>query len=405
MSASVLPASAGPFERAVSSAWSGRFEARRTDLEAIRTLWDPWTCPASELPLLAWAWSVDIWSDRWSETRKRIVVAEARIYHQRKTSVAGYRMALSYVDAELVRAHLPRHGFFAGCALDPARHAAWLAGLPELRIHKIGATLRPGLAGMFAGRRVARSARRIVLESRRAELIRDGVSTALVMTGVGIDADGRLRPVAEQMVIPSAAPSRTLHAGGARLGRFVARADAAAGAVLTLAFGGATDAAGFAVRASWPSLTPLSPTPRWVAETVTLQPDAARGLIAGGRRRAVRANAADDHFFWSLRLADGTTPQLGTMSNRVGRTRTRRVAYTLGLLVHAPAPPRQRHALRSRLAHPDPAPRVAEIMAAADQPRAARDTLAVDINALRPLRYGDLATQAATVRYGAYIRN
>jgi hypothetical protein len=170
--------------------------------------------------------------------------------------------------------------------------------------------------------------------------------------------------------------------------------------VITLAFGGGIDAAGFAIRAAWASLTPIDVIPRLVFETH----DGGRGIIAGGLRRFVRSNTADDHIWWSISLADGSTVALSTMRNRVGRSRTRREAYTVGLLVHAPAPPRQRFAPRSRLSHPDPSPRVAEIMAAADQARAARDRLFVDINSVRPLRFADLATLPADATHGLYVR-
>lgn len=401
MTPSLLPASAGTFERVMSAAWAGRYGVRSADIAKLRTLWDPWTCSEDELPLLAWAWSVDIWDPSWNATRKRLVVAEARAYHTAKTTVAGFRMALGYVDAELVRAHLPRQGFIAGAALDPSRHAAWLASLPEVRITRRSSAARLGRAGFFSGRRFARSARRIVLESRSAVLLRDGVATDLIFTGVGLDDDGRIRPVAEQLVVPGATGGHHVVAGGRRLSRFVAPAGAGAGGVLSLAFAGAVDTVGFAVRATWASLSPIDVTPQWVAET---QADD-RGVFAGGRRhRFVRANAADDRFHWSLRLADGSTEVLSTMKNRVGRTRTRRARYTLGLLVHAPKPPRSRFVSRSRLSHPDPSPRVAEIRAAASQALAARDTLFVDINSVRPLRFSDLATLPANVRYGAFVR-
>lgn len=400
MTTSLLPASAGTFERVMSAAWAGRYGVRSADIANLRTLWDPWSCSVDELPLLAWAWSVDIWNEAWTEHRKRLVVAEARAYHSCKTTVAGFRMALGYVDAELVRAHLPRQGFISGAALDPVRHAAWLAALPEIRIHRVVSTTRLGHSGFFAGRRVARSARRVVLESRRAELIRGGISTDLAFTGAGIDADGRIRPVAEQIAVPGTTGGHHVVAGGRRLSRFVAPAGSGAGGILSLAFAGAVDMDGFAARATWASLTPIEVTPRWVAETVIDD----RGCIAGRAGRFVRPNRADDRFFWSLRLADGSTEALTTMKNRVGRTRTRRARYTLGLLVHAPQVPRTRFVPRSRLAHPDPSPRVAEIRDAASQALAARDTLFVDINSVRPLRFSDLATVPANVRYGAFVR-
>lgn len=402
MSATLLPVDGVDFfDRAVSTVWAGRFGSTAVDAQVVRSLWDPWSCPATELSLLAWAWSVDIWSEAWTEHRKRFVVAESRAYHMAKTTVAGFRMALGYVDAELVRAHLPRHAFISGTALDLARHDAWLASLPEVRITRRSSTTRLGRAGFFVGRRVARSARRIVLESRSAVLLRGGIRTDLVFTGVGFDVDGRIRPVAEQLALPGSNEGRHIVAGGRRLSRFVAPAGSGAGGILSLAFAGASDARGFAVHATWASLSPIEVTPRWVAETEI----DVRGVFSGGHRhRFVRANIAADRFHWSIRLADGSTEALSSMKNRVGRTRTRRARYTLGLLVHAPRVPRSRFVLRSRLSHPDPSHRVAEIREAASQALAARDTLFVDINSVRPLRFSDLATLPANIRYGAFVR-
>ncbi|WP_111360793.1 phage tail protein I, partial [Rhodoplanes elegans] len=124
---SLLPI-AGTAERCHSlvnaDQWPGLFE----QAALLRTLWDPWTCPEAQLPLLAWAWSVDVWKTGWPLHRKRQVVAESRAFHEAKTTVLGYRMACGYVDAEFVRARLPRHAIFAGGAPTPASHQAWLDG-------------------------------------------------------------------------------------------------------------------------------------------------------------------------------------------------------------------------------------------------------------------------------------
>ncbi len=70
----------------------------------LRHLWDPEKCPLSFLPYLAWAFSVDQWDERWSESEKRQAVKDAFYVHQHKGTVAalrrvvegmGYSMTLS----------------------------------------------------------------------------------------------------------------------------------------------------------------------------------------------------------------------------------------------------------------------------------------------------------------------
>ncbi|MFA7809050.1 phage tail protein I [Klebsiella pneumoniae] len=70
----------------------------------LRDLWSPQKCPLSFLPYLAWAFSVDRWDERWSESEKRQAVKDAFYVHQHKGTVAavrrvvegmGYSMTLS----------------------------------------------------------------------------------------------------------------------------------------------------------------------------------------------------------------------------------------------------------------------------------------------------------------------
>ena len=57
----------------------------------LRDLWDPWKCPATFLPYLAWAFSVDGWDESWNEQEKRTVISESFWLHQRKGTVAAIR--------------------------------------------------------------------------------------------------------------------------------------------------------------------------------------------------------------------------------------------------------------------------------------------------------------------------
>ena len=135
MNISILPIQSGRFEGAVASVNASRYSAIKEHIEVIRTLWNPWNCPVSELPLLAAAHSVDIWEDWWSEHKKRMVIAEAQLYHRRKCTIAGKRMALSYRDAKLIDYHLPQHGFFVEKSASLSVEANHIASLAEIRLY------------------------------------------------------------------------------------------------------------------------------------------------------------------------------------------------------------------------------------------------------------------------------
>nr|WP_314426911.1 phage tail protein I [uncultured Erwinia sp.] len=84
---SLLPPGSTTLERRLAQGCSGM-----SDLHApLRTLWDPATCPASFLPWLAWAFSVDRWDERWEESIRRRVVQDAFYIHQHKGTTSAIR--------------------------------------------------------------------------------------------------------------------------------------------------------------------------------------------------------------------------------------------------------------------------------------------------------------------------
>ena len=184
MIVSELPANAGAFERTLGQVNAERLNNIRSQIPVLETLWDAWSCPESELPLLAWALSVDVWNDDWPVKRKRKVVAEALTYHRRKTTPAGVRMALSYRDAELVSCNLPRHGFFVDRAVSAEREKVWAESLPEIRIYDPAVIVRSGSPRRFAG--VNLFARGDARLSRKAVLVEGGKETRLVIRPQGL---------------------------------------------------------------------------------------------------------------------------------------------------------------------------------------------------------------------------
>ncbi|EWC40202.1 phage tail protein I [Stutzerimonas stutzeri] len=66
-----------------------------TDLPVIiRDLWNPETCPINLLPWLAWAWSVDEWSDAWSERQRRDTVKQALAVQRIKGTIGAVTRGL-----------------------------------------------------------------------------------------------------------------------------------------------------------------------------------------------------------------------------------------------------------------------------------------------------------------------
>lgn len=85
---SLLPINSTPLERALEAANAGDTSI------VLRTLYDPATCPVHLLPQLAWAWSVDRWDPRWSETVKRNAIRAAHFIHARKGTIGALRRAV-----------------------------------------------------------------------------------------------------------------------------------------------------------------------------------------------------------------------------------------------------------------------------------------------------------------------
>lgn len=83
----LLPANASQLERLAAQALA---EIERTPIP-IRDLWNPDTCPAAFLPYLAWAFSVDRWSQAWPLSAKRAAVRAAYFIHSRKGTIGALR--------------------------------------------------------------------------------------------------------------------------------------------------------------------------------------------------------------------------------------------------------------------------------------------------------------------------
>ncbi|MGK4331753.1 phage tail protein I [Lonsdalea quercina] len=87
MNNSLLPPGSSVLERRLAEACSDISTLSVT----IRQLWNPDACPASFLPYLAWAFSVDRWDEGWPEAVKRQVIKDAYFVHRHKGTVGALR--------------------------------------------------------------------------------------------------------------------------------------------------------------------------------------------------------------------------------------------------------------------------------------------------------------------------
>lgn len=87
MAARLLPPNASELERLAADALA--------QLEQVpvplRQLWNPDTCPEPLLPYLAWAYSVDRWSQAWPVSAKRAAIRAAYFIHAHKGTIGALR--------------------------------------------------------------------------------------------------------------------------------------------------------------------------------------------------------------------------------------------------------------------------------------------------------------------------
>lgn len=93
----LLPATSTPFEMSLAAPM-----ARLSQVPVpLRLLWRPMECPASHLPWLAWALSVDTWDPTWPEQVQRQVIAQSIALHRIKGTRRALEMALAPISAGL----------------------------------------------------------------------------------------------------------------------------------------------------------------------------------------------------------------------------------------------------------------------------------------------------------------
>ena len=83
----LLPGNDTPLERRAAQALA---QIERVPIP-LRQLCNPDTCPVDLLPYLAWAFSVDRWDSRWTETAKRAAIRSSHYIHSRKGTIGALR--------------------------------------------------------------------------------------------------------------------------------------------------------------------------------------------------------------------------------------------------------------------------------------------------------------------------
>lgn len=125
----LLPGNATRFERALLAA-----ELHHKIDVSIGVLWRPDECPEALLPYLAWALSVDVWSEAWPVLKKRDVIKQSVELHRLKGTLEGIRRYAAFADGEVVRAITPPATNFLSAGLSLADRLAFMRRLPEIRI-------------------------------------------------------------------------------------------------------------------------------------------------------------------------------------------------------------------------------------------------------------------------------
>lgn len=139
----LLPPNATALERAIEAS-----VARISDVPVpLRQLVDPDTCPADQLPFLAWALSIDIWDSDWPDAIKRARVRSAITIQRRKGTVASLRDVIaSFGGAVAVREWWqltppgPPHTFALIVSLDGIVRPEATAGYADAVIAEVART-------------------------------------------------------------------------------------------------------------------------------------------------------------------------------------------------------------------------------------------------------------------------
>jgi hypothetical protein len=230
--AALLPHNATEWERAIALTGAAR---RPLPADLIKSVWNPRTCPLPLLPYLAWALSVDVWDETWSETKKREVVAKSIELHQLKTTAAGIKRHVALTGAEVLHLVRPPARAFARAAYTDEARRIWRESLPSIQMRTHVQTAIARHRAFYSGRQgrtfggTMRRSRGLDLWGRRAMYVVDGVAVPVRLEQV--QAPGAL-PY-DRITLARSARRRSFH-GATHYGRGHWQTSTAAAAVLTV---------------------------------------------------------------------------------------------------------------------------------------------------------------------------
>src|SRR5574344_1255844 len=98
---SILPPNATPLLKDLEQSTASRFPLL---YGGVRYLNNPDLCPDYLLPWLAWAVSVDVWSDDWESSQKRATIRQSIQVHKEKGTLGALKRALivfSYANIDI----------------------------------------------------------------------------------------------------------------------------------------------------------------------------------------------------------------------------------------------------------------------------------------------------------------
>jgi phage tail protein, P2 protein I family len=199
---SLLPPNRTAWEHAISLASAAR---RPLPAHIIRNAVDPWTAPEHLLPWLAWAWSIDLWSDDWTVERKRRVIARAVRLHRLKGTERGMAEHIDLVDGELVQVVTPPQRFFALPGPTKEQMDAWLLSMPQIRVYlarDTGSAAGLSFIGGFVGHSFAKIDAGRALLGRAARLWDRGEERRLLLADVTTERERRNALVTERVSLP-----------------------------------------------------------------------------------------------------------------------------------------------------------------------------------------------------------
>lgn len=70
------------------------------EIQAFRTLANPLICDEKYLPFLAYAFKVDFWDERLSTTKKRALIKESILLHQKKGTLWAIERVLEILEVK-----------------------------------------------------------------------------------------------------------------------------------------------------------------------------------------------------------------------------------------------------------------------------------------------------------------